>query len=149
MKTRTRRNRRKGFTLMEVMLVLAILIIMASLATYSIMVFQRNAQADAAKLQISGLARGCEAYQLDVGSLPNQLQDLITRPGNNAQGGSKWRGPYLKMSQIPNDPWNNAYEFDPTYIDPNSQLPTALIRSNGPDRQKGTQDDISNIETAQ
>ena len=136
-----RRRQSRGFTLMEVMLVMAILIIIASLATYSILVFQRNAQEDSTRLTISSLERGCEAYQLDVGFLPNQLNDLIIKPSGAT---SKWRGPYLNKDAIPNDAWNAPFEYKQT-TDQNTGLPKPIIRSNGLDRQQGTADDISNI----
>lgn len=137
-----RRRQSRGFTLMEVMLVMAILIIIASLATYSILVFQRNAQEDATRLTITSIERGCEAYQIDVGTLPNQLNDLIIKPSGAS---NKWRGPYLNKQQIPNDAWNAPFEYK-TDINPATGLPRAIIRSNGLDRQQGTADDITNQE---
>jgi general secretion pathway protein G len=144
MRQRSRRQR-KGFTLLEVMLVMAILVIIMGLASFSYFTFLRNAQADSVKTDCNTLARSCEAYLLDVGTLPTQLSDLI-QPPQGSDLGAKWRGPYFRAGAngIKNDPWGQPFSYQAQII---NNIPTAIVSSNGPDKTPGTADDISNIST--
>jgi general secretion pathway protein G len=141
MKVRTRRPRRSGFTLMEVLLVLAILVILGSFVTVGYVRLQQNANRDAATSQIKLIESAVELYTLDVGAMPSAtdgLQALRTQPsdlGNPA----KWRGPYLNQ-EIPKDPWGGDYQYEQTQD--NDGNPIARIWSNGPDGAPGGNDDI-------
>ena len=135
-----RRTRKSGFTLMEVLLVMAILVVMASMVTLAFLTIQKNAQSDAAFTQASLLSSECRRFKMNTGQFPQQLQDLITLPNNMTQ--RKWKGPYLDSDTIPKDPWGNDYE----YLPPTAQSVNAervVILSYGPDGQKGTDDDIN------
>ncbi|MCE2793226.1 MAG: type II secretion system protein GspG [Planctomycetota bacterium] len=129
-------RRRRGFTLMELLLVMAILVIMASMVTFAFMNFQTNANKDAALSQISTLATACRMYKMNVGIFPNTLNDLITMPTGMTQ--NQWRGPYLDAQTLPMDPWQQPYVLGAN----NGER--VIISSNGPDRQAGTPDDITN-----
>lgn len=139
---RQRSRRRSGFTLMEVLLVMAILIILASLVTVGYQQIRRNTQADGAKAQIKQLEQACNLYLGDVGQLPTSLQDLRQPP--QGAGADKWRGPYLDQ-EVPKDPWSNNYVLEQSTDNFNN--PRVLIYSMGPDLQQGTADDISNMQT--
>jgi general secretion pathway protein G len=138
MKTRIRNRRRRGFTLLEVLLVMAILIIMVSVVTIGYTTIQRNSQSDGARMNINAMEKACIAYQLDVGRLPTALTDLVNQPQNVPAG--KWRGPYIE--QIPQDPWGGEYQYSTVNI---SNMMKPQIVSAGPDMQPSSQDDISNI----
>jgi general secretion pathway protein G len=129
-------RRRRGFTLMELLLVMAILVIMASMVTFAFMNFQTNANKDAALSQISTLATACRMYKMNVGIFPTTLNDLITMPTGMTQ--NQWRGPYLDAQALPMDPWQQPYVLGAN----NGER--VIISSNGPDRQAGTPDDITN-----
>lgn len=131
------RQTRRAFTLMELLLVMAILVIMASMVTYAFMNFQTNAQKDAALSQISTLKTACRMYKMQVGTFPTQLQDLIALP--SGMDANRWRGPYLDSQAVPVDPWSNPYNYDPTA---SGNAETVVIVSAGPDRQLGTGDDV-------
>ncbi len=134
-----RRRNRRGFTLIEVMLVLVILVILASLAGVQIMSAQRSANIRAAKSQV-GMFKTCiESYQLDLNQYPTSLEALITSSGDS-QGG-QWSGPYLDAKQVPLDPWRAEYRF----ASPGTQNPDSYdVWSMGPDGSDGTEDDIGN-----
>jgi general secretion pathway protein G len=139
MKTKlTRRLRcRRGFTLMEILLVLAILVILGALVGVAFTKIQRNAYIDAAKAQIANLESCVKTYQIDVGRYPageSGLESLLTPPSDVAEG--KWRGPYIDATQLPLDPWGNPYNYELFNED------QFEITSNGPDRQQGTGDDV-------
>jgi len=138
MQRRNASRRRRGFTLLEVLLVMAILIIMVSVVTIGYTAIQRNAQSDGARMNINALDKACVAFQLDVGRLPSSLADLVSQPQNVAAG--KWRGPYIE--QVPMDPWGQEYQYQPQTVN-NIQKP--YISSAGPDMQPQTQDDVSNM----
>ena len=138
MKKRTRR--RPGFTLMEILLVLAILVVLGSLVTVGYVRIQQNALIDSAKTQIRMFEEAVGMYRLDVGKFPSGdqgLQALRLEPPDAAA--NKWRGPYLEID-VPMDPWGNAYQYQE--ITDSLNQPTFEIMSNGPDGANGTNDDI-------
>jgi general secretion pathway protein G len=57
--------------------------------------------------QIEMLATACDTFRLDMNRFPATLEELIVNPDD----GKKWDGPYLRKSEIPLDPWDNAYEY--------------------------------------
>lgn len=137
MSRRIDRRRRKGFTLLELMLVMAILVILASLGTVAVLNLRKGADTDATVSQISTLAQSCKAFKLHMGYFPASLNDLLQPPTN---AGNKWRGPYIdNVQQVPLDSWGNAFTYTPD--DATNQV---MISSAGPDRQSGTADDVSN-----
>ena len=82
---------------------------------------------------IAALGAALDAYALDVGSYPSDLDSLVRAPA----GAQRWDGPYLKKKQIPKDPWGNDFE----YKTPNSG--EYELSSRGPDGNSGGGDDIS------
>ena len=130
-------RRRRGFTLMEILLVLAILVILGALVGVAFTKIQRNSYIDAAKAQIANLETCIKTYQIDVGRYPSGesgLEGLLSPPSDVPEG--KWRGPYLDATQLPLDPWGNPYNYELFNED------QFEITSNGPDRQQGTEDDV-------
>lgn len=139
MTTRTDRKRRQGgFTLVEVLLVLVILVIVASLAVTNLVPMQRKANINAAKTQIRAFKGPLAAYRLDVGDYPPSLEALRTPPAD-AAAAERWAGPYLDR-EVPLDPWHRPYQYRyPGQYDPD--MPD--IWSAGPDGIDGTQDDVT------
>lgn len=133
---RARIRRKSGFTLLELMLVMAILVVLASLATYSVLSLQRSALSRAAEAEISTLKDQCKMFKLTVGNFPASLDDLHTLPSGMSQ--SLWGGPYLE-EPLKGDPWRQPYKYSAD--DANDRV---TITSNGPDKQEGTADDIPN-----
>jgi len=136
MKTRKPRRRRGGFTLLEVLLVLAILVILASAVTFSIVRMQKSGYQKAARLQISAYEQAAEAYHIDIGDYPPDLNSLQQAPPD-LQDVNKWKGPYLK-GQIQTDPWGVEYSYQ-------TDGEAVRISSSGPDKIEGNEDDVSNI----
>jgi general secretion pathway protein G len=130
-----RHRRRSGFTLVEVLLVLAILVILGSLVTVSIVQVQKSSNMKAARSQIGMLAEAVSLYQVELGTLPESLTDLREQP-SNLRNPDKWR-PLLEK-EIPADPWGNDYQYE--VIDNGDSF---RIYSLGPDRSEGGNDDIS------
>lgn len=105
---RTRR-RSIGFTLVELLVVLAILGLLAGLVGPRVLSQLDGAKSKTALVQIKDLEQAAELYKLDVGRFPSGsegLDALVTNP--NVPG---WNGPYLRRG-LPNDPWGNPYRYD-------------------------------------
>jgi general secretion pathway protein G len=137
-------RRRDGFTLIEVLLVMAILVVLASLAAVNIGSARRKAKIDAAKSQVGMFKTPLQMYELAIGSYPTTAQglDALRTAPSDLPNASKWDGPYLE-SPVPLDPWENAYQ----YVAPGTHNTDSFdVWSNGPDGQSGTEDDIGNWE---
>jgi general secretion pathway protein G len=140
-----RRSRRRGFTLIEVMLVLAILGIIASLTAVAVVQAQRRAYMRAAEAQVKAFKTPLLAYRLDIGDFPatsQALQALRSVPSDIASP-AQWNGPYLD-SEVPLDPWRNPYRYE---YPGKRQTDLPDIWSYGPDGIDGTEDDIGNWPT--
>ncbi|MDZ4820546.1 MAG: type II secretion system protein GspG [Planctomycetota bacterium] len=132
---RTSRTR-DGFTLMEVLLVLAILVILGGISVGLYSGVQKSANISAAKAQVDLFLDNCRLYQQAMGYPPGSLQDLRIAPSD--ADASKWAGPYIDRDPPYMDPWGMEY----VYV-PQGRIPDQPdIYSVGPDRQEGTQDDI-------
>jgi general secretion pathway protein G len=135
-----RRRRRSGFTLIEVLLVLVILVILGSLAVTAYGPMRKRAQIDAAKAAVSMFETPLEAYHLHMDAYPSNQEGLDALRAAPADAGSNWAGPYLKQD-IPLDPWRNPYR----YASPGTHNPDSYdLWSAGPDGVDGTADDIGN-----
>lgn len=93
---------------MELMIVMVILGLLASLVGPTLFNKVGKANQGTAKTQIEMIMGALDAYRLDVGHYPSEqdgLDALRTNPGD-----TKWDGPYLKKN-LPNDPWGTAYNY--------------------------------------
>lgn len=136
----SRNNRRRGFTLVEVLLVLVILVVLASMAVMAYGPVQNRARINSARSQMGLFKTPLELYRTDVGDYPSTgdgLQALVAPPAG-AEG--SWGGPYLQPS-VPLDPWNMPYQYE--YPGRNSPDKPDIF-SCGPDKTPNTGDDIGN-----
>jgi general secretion pathway protein G len=137
-----RHRRRRGFTLMEVLLVLVILAILGSLAALSYEAMSRRANKKAAESQIGLFQTPLQMYQMAVGSFPTTTQglDALRAAPSDLANPAKWDGPYLDKT-VPADPWGKAYQ----YASPGTHNADGYdVWSCGPDLVSGTDDDIGN-----
>jgi general secretion pathway protein G len=142
--THNRRSRRSGFTLLEVLLVLAILMVIAGLVLPRLIGTQQEAQIDAAKLKIENFNKQVTEYAIaHDGEYPTgsnkEVIELLMKPGEDERGNPIAR--YL--DEVPKDPWGRTlmYEY-PNTKDPNAGKPA--IWSLGPNKQdeQGGGDDV-------
>lgn len=95
----------RGFTLIEVLLVVMIIGLLASLITPNLLGRFERSKEEIAKAQVELLSSGVQSFMLDVGRCPNSMSELIS------SSDPKWRGPYLSKKELPRDPWDREYQF--------------------------------------
>jgi len=96
----------RGFTLVELLLVLVILALIAGLVLPGIIGKAESAKNKAAASQISRISMSVESYYLDTGQTPSSLDELVNEP----TGVTGWNGPYIKNSLL-KDPWGRPYIY--------------------------------------
>lgn len=136
---RTRRDRRGGFTLVELLVVLVILSLVMGLVGPRVLNYLSSSRERAARLQIQSFSAALDLFFLDNGRYPSTsegLPALVKRPA----AADKWGGPYLQLTDIPKDPWGNDYQ----YRTPGQRHPYVIV-SLGADGQKGGSDDGTDI----
>jgi general secretion pathway protein G len=105
-----RRTRDDGFTLLEILVVLAILGLLIGLVAPAALRQLGGARVSVAKQSIERIGSVLDLYKLDIGRYPTTeqgLDALLTRPAD--EGG--WNGPYLKGDKAPLDPWNHQFVY--------------------------------------
>src|SRR5690606_6629008 len=98
--------RAQGFTIIELLIVMAILGMLAVMVAPNLFNQADSARRDAVLSQISQIGSALDTYRLDIGSYPDDLEALMT----NSSGRSTWNGPYLN-GNVPTDPWGNEYQY--------------------------------------
>lgn len=99
-----------GFTLLELLVVLGIIALLATIAAPQVLQYLGKARTETAKAQISAISTALELYALDNGGFPSQqagLSALVSGPA----GATNWKGPYLKRAEGLIDPWGRPYQY--------------------------------------
>jgi len=130
---------KKGFTLIELMLVVIILGILVAMVVPRLVGRGEQARKKAAEADIrSNIALALDLYELDNGSYPEKLEDLLKDPGESKS--PNWNGPYLKRKAV--DPWGREYN----YKSPGQYSEDYDLYSYGADGVEGGGDDVKNWE---
>ena len=122
---------RAGFTLVEILLVVAILGILATVAVVRLGGQTKRASIAACRTSIQAIQTAADTYEVDNGIYPATLQALVTKGTEN-----NWNGPYLRNG-VPKDQWGAEFQYS-------TRENGFEIRSAGPDGQMGTADDLTN-----
>ncbi len=125
--------RQRGFTIIELLIVMAILGMLAVMVAPNLFNQADGARRDAALSQISAIASALDTYRLDVGQYPDELQGLMENTANRAS----WNGPYLN-NDVPRDPWGFEFQYS---VDGN----TYTLMSYGADGRPGGEDNDADI----
>ena len=96
-----------GFTLIEILVVMAIIAMLAVMVAPNLFNQQAGAMRDVARTEISTLEAALDIYRLDVGEYPDTLDGLMEDDTDRAS----WNGPYLRRA-VPTDPWDNEYIYE-------------------------------------
>lgn len=130
-----RRARRAGFTLFEMIIVVAILGLLVALVAPRLTGNLEKSKITATKTQIANLSTSVEQFYLEVGRYPSQeegLQALIERPPSVPE--EKWAGPYTEKDILPRDGWDRPFEYEPPSDENQHRY---IIRSLGADGRAG------------
>lgn len=128
--------KKRGFTLIEIMLVVIILGVLAAMVVPRLAGRSEEARKSIAKTDIeSNIPLALDLYEVDTGSFPDSLDALREAPA----GEENWKGPYLKKKPV--DPWGRpyAYKYPGEHNEKNYDL-----SSLGKDSVEGGDDDIVN-----
>ena len=104
------RRQDAGFTLLELLVVLGIIALLATVAGPQVLRYLGKARTETARAQISSISTALELYALDNSVFPSTavgLSALVQPPA----GATRWAGPYLKNREGLVDPWGRAYQY--------------------------------------
>lgn len=152
---RLRRVRCSGFTLLEILIVVGIIALLAAFVVPNLMGASEKAKEGLARSAVDSsngpIATALNLYKVAMGSYPRELKELSEKPDNDEQ--HKWSGPYVDINKL-KDPWGEEYQYRfPSQHQNESSANHAYLTqeadkydlwSKGPDRQDGTDDDITN-----
>ncbi|MEM3486560.1 MAG: type II secretion system major pseudopilin GspG [Candidatus Methanomethyliaceae archaeon] len=138
-RTLPRRRYVRGFTFIEIMLVVLIIGILMGIVVPRMVGQTRSAKIKACKASIHGIAQALSQFEVHAGRFPTTqegLQALVSKPSGLSE--DEWSGPYL--NEIPKDPWGQEF----IYRSPGEHNADFDLISKGPDKQENTPDDITN-----
>lgn len=143
-------SRRQGFTLIEVLLVIAIIGVLAGVFIFAIGGQQDKANRDTTALLVKQVSTALQRYKLDIGHFPTEeeggMEALRKKPTfDDEKLGERWAGPYLESEPV--DPWRKPLNYQVT--EPGTEEAQTVpykVWSNGPNGQddNGADDDIRN-----
>ena len=133
---------RGGFTLLELMVVLLILALIATIAAPQVTKHLRKAKVETAKIQVDALGAAVDSFNIDNGRFPTNeeaLRALVEKP----TGLPQWDGPYIKKKESLIDPWGEPYKY---------RIPGKSreydVYSFGSDRKEGGEGDAGDVGTS-
>ena len=134
------RRRSTGFTLVEMLVVVAILAMIAAFAAPRALKWLGGAKTDSARVQMEAIGTGIDLYRLEVGAFPPDLEALVRKPSGN----DRWNGPYLKKTSVPKDPWGNPFVY--RYPGENGEYDLVSLGADGAEGGEGEASDIKSWE---
>lgn len=133
---------KKAFTLMEILVALAILGLLVGLAVTNFGKILGDSSVSAAKLFVNeSMKAPLTTYRIQVGDYPSTAEGLAALLASPADKVDRWHGPYMDVKTLPLDPWHNAYK----YAYPGTHNKDSYdLWSTGPNGIDGDADDIGN-----
>lgn len=111
MTTSYMRTSREGFTLIEILIAIAIVGILGALVAPNFLRYLDSSRVKATKLSLVGVQKAIDDYNMDTNRYPEKLRDLVKKPSGEIKG---WDGPYLKKDEVPEDVWGEPFQYKPT-----------------------------------
>jgi general secretion pathway protein G len=107
---RAARQGERGFTLVEILVVITIIALIMGLVGPRVLNYLGEAKTKTAKIQIESLSSALDLYFLDTGQYPSSSEGLnaLVQPSGSR---TSWNGPYLKGQMVPSDPWGRPYVY--------------------------------------
>ena len=141
-------SRRRGFTILELLIVIGILLAIGSLVAVNVLGASEKADLKLARAQLQAFEGALEQFRVEMKRWPTEEEGLAVLWSKEAlasdEDQARYGGPYLKEPK-PKDAWGNVWVF---------RVPSTILEganfdivSNGPDGQEGTEDDVSNQES--
>ena len=127
----------KGFTLVELLVVLAIIGLLTTVVVINVLPMQSRAQVQKAKADIALLEQGLELFRLEIGRYPPGEEGLVALTVPTATG--------AKLKKLPNDPWGRAY----LYQSPGPDGQPFLLLSLGADGEPGGTEENADLKSGQ
>ncbi|MET4279388.1 MULTISPECIES: type II secretion system major pseudopilin GspG [unclassified Bradyrhizobium] len=137
---RSGRAGQEGFTLVEMLVVIAIIGLIMGLIGPRVLNYLSESKVKTARIQLQSFSSALDLFYLDAGHFPSTAEGLAALV-RRTPGVAAWNGPYLKGGNVPNDPWNHAY----LYRSPGEHGPYDIVSygSDGQEGGSGTSADIS------
>ena len=141
-RSRSRNNGERGFTLVEILVVITIIALIMSLVGPRVLNYLTESKVKAAKIQMQSFSSALDLLYLDTGRYPSSAEGLavLVKPTSAMAG---WNGPYLKGGNVPNDPWGKPY----LYRSPTERAKYEIM-SYGADGQEGGTGTAADITSA-
>lgn len=139
-----KRQKRQGFTLVELMVVIVIIGLLATVVAINVLPSQDRAMVGKARADISVLEQAIETYRLDNLTFPDDLNALTTAPANLAQPERYRQGGYIR--RLPEDPWGNPYQYRRQSAH-GGQFDVYSLGADGKEGGEGNDADLGNWQT--
>ena len=147
MKHRFQKQQKQGFTLIEILVVVMIIAILASIVGINVLRKPSEARVAAAQMQIKQLQTALQMYRTEQGRLPTQAQGLsalVIKPSTDPVPEKYPEEGYLDSRTLPKDPWGNDF----IYLIPGRNGETFEIISYGSDGEPEGQGDAADLSSA-
>lgn len=132
------RTLKSGFGMIEIVIYVAILAVLATIAIPSYLSYMKTAAKATTEGNLNLLKNEINRYHGDMGRYPRALDDLVDKPDTDEPSAKRWNGPYVdvKGGGLPQDGWKNDFVYELT---PGGAHPYDLY-SYGPDGEDGSDD---------
>jgi general secretion pathway protein G len=129
-----------GYSLLEILIVLAIIALIAALVGPRLFAQLDHAKVTTARVQVKSLEAALQTMEIDIGRYPAQSEGLPMLIEADRRSAAGWNGPYLS-SGLPNDPWGHPYVYDA----PTDRNHPPRVHSLGADGKPGGDGDAADI----